>query len=233
MDSKCCKYHRSILRNRHRFPYRYTNANGTLDSFATFWHTVAKTFSNRSSVLGYELINEPPFPDLIEVLEIGQVDRVYLTPMYKKLHEVIRQVDDEHLLFYEPCVADLLETGLSEGPGGADYNDRQVFSYHVYCIDVTKQSDPKSDLVCDIDDTFLMNLRYEEAKKKKLGGMMITEFGGMINSTEGVKEIQRITGLADQYFQSQFQLDFPKKKGSFLFAWIQVGLIGNSKSIKI
>ena len=59
---------------------------------------------------------------------------------------------------------------------------------------MTKQSDPKSDLVCDIDDTFLMNLRYEEAKEKKLGGM--------INSTEGVKEIQRITGLADQYFQS-------------------------------
>jgi hypothetical protein len=34
--------------------------------------------------------------------------------------------------------------------------------------------------------------------------MMITEFGGMINSTEGVKEINRITGLADEYFQSQF-----------------------------
>ena len=86
-----------FLRTGISFPSRYTNVNGTLYSVASFWRTVAKTFSNRSSVLGYELINEPPFPDLIEVLGIGQVDRVYLAPMYKKLHEVIRQVDDEQL----------------------------------------------------------------------------------------------------------------------------------------
>jgi endoglycosylceramidase len=122
--------------------------------------------------------------------------------MYKNLHEVIRQIDDQHIIFFEPCVADLFQTGLTEGPGGMDYNNRQAFSYHVYCIDVTKQSDPKSDLVGDIDDTFLISIRYEEAKKKKFGGMMITELGGMINSTEDVKEINRITGLADEYFQS-------------------------------
>jgi endoglycosylceramidase len=123
--------------------------------------------------------------------------------LYKKLHEVIRQVDDKHILFYEPCVADLLQTGLTEGPGGVDYNDRQVFSYHIYCLDVTKQGDPKSDLLCEVDDTLMISSRYEEAKKKKFGGMMLTEFGAISNSTEGVKEINRITGLADQYFQSK------------------------------
>jgi endoglycosylceramidase len=209
---------------------RYTNGNGTLDSFASFWRIVANTFVNRSSVLGYELINEPPFPELIDAIEIGEVDRVYLTPMYKKLHEVIRQVDDKHIIFFEPCVADLLQTGLTEGPGGVDYNNRQAFSYHVYCIDVTNQSDPKSDLFCEIDDTFLMSIRYEEAKEKKFGGMMLTEFGGMINSTEGIKEINRITRLADEYFQSKFILE---KKNSFFFSFIQAGLIGNLKNIKI
>ena len=54
----------------------YTNGNDTLDSFASFWRTVAATFSNRSSVLGYELINEPPFPDLVDVVKIGEVDRL-------------------------------------------------------------------------------------------------------------------------------------------------------------
>jgi len=62
----------------------YTNGNGTFDSFSSFWRTVANAFVNRSSVLDYELINEPPFPELLEVIEIGEVDRVYLIPMYKK-----------------------------------------------------------------------------------------------------------------------------------------------------
>jgi endoglycosylceramidase len=138
------------------------------------------------------------------MVDIGHVDRTYLAPMYKKLHEVIRQVDDKHMIFFEPCLADIFETGLTEGPGGVDYNDRQVFSYHSYCGDVTKRGDPKSDLVCDIEDAYLINLRYEEAKKKKFGGMMITEFGDLSNSTEGIKEINRITGLADEYLQSKF-----------------------------
>ena len=204
MDLKCCKSNFIYLNKILFLVFRYTNGNGTLDSFASFLRTVASTFANRSSVLGYELLNEPSFSKLSEVVEVGLIDRVYLAPMYKKLHEVIRQVDDKHILFYEPCVADLLQTGLIEGPGGIDYNNRQVFSYHVYCIDVTKQGDPKSDLVCELDDTLLISLRFEEAKKKKFGGMMLTEFGAISNSTAGVKEINRITGIADQYLQSKF-----------------------------
>lgn len=182
---------------------RYTNQHGVLDSFASFWQTVASTFANRSSVLGYELLNEPPFANILEAIEIGYVDKTYLAPMYKKLHQVIRQVDDQHLIFYEPCVADLFRTGLTEGPGGTEYNDRQVFSYHIYCIDVTKQGDPKSDLACNIDDTLIMTLRFEEAKKKKFGGMMLTEFGAIINTTEGINELNRLTGLADDFLQSK------------------------------
>ena len=168
---------------------------------------MAGTFANRSSVLGYELFNEPSFSRLPDAVNIGAVDRTYLTPMYKKLHEVIRQVDDKRIIFYEPCVADLLQTGLEQGPGGVEYNDRQAFSYHVYCIDVTKQGDPKSDLVCEIDDALFISSRYEEAKKKKLGGMMLTEFGAISNSTAGVKEISRITGLADEFLQSKCEDD--------------------------
>ncbi|CAF3794333.1 unnamed protein product [Adineta steineri] len=192
------------------FHMLYTNKHGVLDSFASFWRTIASTFANRSSVLGYELLNEPPFTKLVDAVKLGEVDRVYLTPMYKKLHDVIRQVDDKRIIFYEPCVADLLQTGLQQGPGGVDYNNRQVFSYHVYCVDVTKQGDPKSDLVCDVDDALLISLRYEEAKKKKFGGMMLTEFGAISNSTEGIKEITRITNIADEYLQSWSYWQFKK-----------------------
>lgn len=150
------------------------------------------------------MLNEPSFPSIADAVELGLVDRVYLAPMYKKLHEAIRKVDDKHIIFFEPCSFDILQTGLTEGPGGADYNSRQVFSYHIYCLDVNKQGDPKSDLFCELDDTLLMNLRVEEARKKKFGGMMLTEFGGLSNSTEGIRELIRITGLADDYFQSEF-----------------------------
>ncbi|CAF1092630.1 unnamed protein product [Rotaria sordida] len=37
------------------FKMLYTNGNGTRESFASFWRTVANQFANRSSVLGYEL----------------------------------------------------------------------------------------------------------------------------------------------------------------------------------
>lgn len=185
--------------------YRVTNGNGTLDAFGSFWRTIANTFVNRSSVLGYELLNEPTFTHLIEPLESGYVDKTYLMPMYRKLHEIIRQVDDQHILFYEPSIFDALKTGLTEGPGGVEYNDRQVLSYHSYCADVTKQGDPKSDLLCDIDDELFIRSRYEEATTKKLGGMMLTEFGATSNSTEGITEISRITNIADEYLQSEFR----------------------------
>lgn len=42
-------------------------------------------------------------------------------------------MDDKHILFYEQAVATVTENGFTEGPGGPSYNDRQVFSYHIYC----------------------------------------------------------------------------------------------------
>lgn len=192
----------SYISNSIFFNSRYTNTNGTLEAFASFWHTVANYFANRSSVLGYELINEPSFPALTDALQIGLVDQEYLAPMYKKLHEVIRKVDDKHLIFYEPCVFDLIRTGFTEGPGGTEYNNRQVFSYHNYCLDVTKQGDPQSDLFCEIFDNALIYLRVQEARNKKLGGTMLTEFGGLSNSTEGIEELNRVTLIADELLQS-------------------------------
>ena len=182
---------------------RYTNGNGTLDAFALFWRAVASYFADRPSVLGYELLNEPSFPTLADAIKFGLVDREYLAPMYKKLHEVIRTVDDKHLIFFEPCIFDIWTTGLTEGPGGVEYNNRQVFSYHNYCFDVTKQGDPKSDLVCDVFDNYMIDIRVAEARRKKFGGMMLTEFGAISNSTKGIEEINRVVEVADEQLQSE------------------------------
>lgn len=134
---------------------------------------------------------------------MGFVDHTYLSPMYKRLHDAIRDIDDQHIIFFEPCVFDITETGFTEGPGGTEYNNRQALSYHNYCFDVTKQGDPKSDLVCDVFDTYMIDIRVAEARKKRFGGMMLTEFGAISNSTKGVEELNRITGLADNLLQSK------------------------------
>ncbi|CAF3559233.1 unnamed protein product [Rotaria sp. Silwood1] len=192
------------------FKMLYTDGNGTLEAFGSFWHKVASYFADRSSVLGYELINEPSFPALADVLQMGLVDQKYLAPMYRKLHEMIRKVDEKHLIFFEPCVFDVFHTGFTEGPGGAEYNNRQVFSYHDYCLDVTKQGDPKSDVFCELFDDALIYLRVKEAREKKLGGMMLTEFGGLSNSTQGIKELNRVTSVADEFLQSWTYWQFKK-----------------------
>jgi hypothetical protein len=50
------------------------------------------------------------------------------------LHSVIRQVDDNHIIFFENTINDIQGiNGFSAGPGGKSYNNRQAFSYHVYC----------------------------------------------------------------------------------------------------
>jgi endoglycosylceramidase len=53
--------------------------------------------------------------------------------MYAHLHNIIRQNDNDTIIFYERTVSDLSESGLPSGPGGDGYNSKQVFSYHIYC----------------------------------------------------------------------------------------------------
>lgn len=78
-------------------------------------------------------------------MEGGKADRENLAPLYKHVHDMVRQVDDNHILFYEPMVSDLQTVGLPvNGPGGAAYNNRQAFSYHIYCSVNDPHGDPRS-----------------------------------------------------------------------------------------
>ena len=54
--------------------------------------------------------------------------------MYYKLHNAIRNNDNEHVIFFEKALIDFTGScGFDEGPGGVAYNDRQAYSYHIYC----------------------------------------------------------------------------------------------------
>jgi endoglycosylceramidase len=57
------------------------------DEFAQYWQTVAATFYNVPSVIGYELINEPFFGDVFAdpmVATPGYADQYNLQPMYQR-----------------------------------------------------------------------------------------------------------------------------------------------------
>ena len=70
------------------------------------------------------------------LVEQGLADKINLAPLYERLAAAIRQVDQEHMIFYEPALVDITPLGFQHGPGGPDYNNRSVLSYHSYCGDV-------------------------------------------------------------------------------------------------
>ena len=68
-----------------------------------------------------------------EFLIPGVADAKNLAPLYASLHDTIRAIDDQHTIFFEPVTifsdlpfGNLTTTGLTQGPGGPAYNDRQV-----------------------------------------------------------------------------------------------------------
>ena len=186
----------------------YTNDQGILDKFGQFWRMIASKVKDYPNVLGYELINEPWLGDVpLEFKEFSPSnpnhdlwfpkvsDRRNLEPTYKKVHEYIRSVDNDTIIFFEPATGgnflDAWPVGFEEGPGGKDYNDRQALSYHIYCliIDRAKATDffqyiiaNLSVLTCDIMDDAMYNIRRDDVNRLNLAGFL-TEFG---NAGDGV-----------------------------------------------
>mmetsp|Transcript_2449 Transcript_2449/g.3566 ORF Transcript_2449/g.3566 Transcript_2449/m.3566 type:complete len:518 (-) Transcript_2449:1817-3370(-) len=183
----------------------YENTKGIADSFAAFWKLVATQFKDEPNVAGYELINEPWAGNIyrhpMNLLHFGHADKTYLMPFYKRINEAIRSVDNETIVFYEPMVSDVTTVGFESGPGGPEYNDRQAFSYHVYCQDVDNEGDPKSKWLCHLLDDSFFRWR-EEASKRIGGGVFLTEFGALSNSTSGIEELDWVIEQAEKRFHS-------------------------------
>ena len=70
--------------------------------------------------------------------------------MYSRLHDNIRTVDDDHILFFEKSTVNIIgSSGFDSGPGGPNYNDRQAYSYHIYCGSTDENGDPYDVAQCD------------------------------------------------------------------------------------
>jgi len=187
------------------FQNLYDDVNGIQKSFANFLKIVASQFNMTDSVLGYELMNEPWAGDIYRhptLILPEEADRRNLEPMYRNLHAVIRQVDDNHILFFENTVNDIQGiNGFSAGPGGKSYNNRQAYSYHVYCYPDDPEGNPRNIVECDAIDDFLYATDMDNLKRLGCGGML-TEFGAMANATVAIESLTAMTSIADANLQS-------------------------------
>jgi endoglycosylceramidase len=122
------------------FQCLYDNTNGFADYFELYWQLVSQAFAGNTAVLGYELINEPWAGDIYAdplLLLPGVAGRFNLMKLYDKAYKMIRQHDNDTLVFYEPVTWGVLlnlnyfGVGFLRPPGNDP--DRTVLSWHYYC----------------------------------------------------------------------------------------------------
>ncbi|EGC38983.1 hypothetical protein DICPUDRAFT_148335 [Dictyostelium purpureum] len=187
------------------FQMLYDNTNGLQDQMIDYWRVLVKTFMDLDTVLGYEIINEPWAGDIYEnieyILKLGYADEKNLLPLYQAVNQAIREIDQEHCVFYEKALTDLIHSRFPAGtPGGVEYNDRQVLSYHIYC-GTTRQGNPRHTSVCDGEEDLFFEGAMDDLKRTGGGGFM-TEFGAVSNETNSIDMLNYLTGHADKYLQS-------------------------------
>ena len=171
------------------FENLYQNTNGLRDEWEKFWVKTAKTFKNHSSVMGYELINEPWAGNIYRqptLLLPTIADKQNLAPAYDVLANAIRKVDNEHCIFFEPVTWDDFGVGFEAVPGGSDYQNRSVLSYHYY-------------IPPDFNANFDFFVRMRDLERLKCGGML-TEFA--THAEYSIEKMFEVMRDADLVFQS-------------------------------
>jgi len=180
------------------FQNLYNNTDGLRDRWAAFWAKTAETFKDYPNIIGYELINEPWAGDIYAnpLLMVPKVaDRMNLAPAYEVLNKAIRAIDDRHLVFFEPVTWDDYGVGFEEVPGGPEYKNRSVLSYHYYGHLPDGPSGP-------VEINFAV--RMDDLKRLKCGGML-TEF----QASEGnITSSLKAMAVADKYLQSWMGWDY-------------------------
>jgi len=187
------------------FQELYDNTRGLQDEFAAYWQAVAAAFADSPYVLGYEIINEPWAGDIYKhpkaLLEPGYADQNFLFPLYQNIYNAIREVDTEHIVFFESAVSDEYPCGFPSGPGGPEADEVQAYSYHVYCGPTDANGDPTKPLLCNYTDDYLFDVKQYDHKRMGLAGFM-TEFGALLGTQVGVDSLHYLLGKADHSIQS-------------------------------
>lgn len=213
----------------------YDNYAASLSCLVQFWEIIADNFKTFENVLGYELMNEPWAGDIYSypsLLLPGVAGKKNLQQMYNVLGNKIRQQDENTLIFYEPVTWGIFSnrsnigTGFSQVPGGPNFKNRSVLSYHFYCWLLQAQDAHitypffKREICHALAQTAFQTIQKDI--KKLGGGSFLTEFGlcgpdGNNKSTTTV-ECNFVMSTADKYLQSWTYWGFTNVQ-IFNFTW--------------
>jgi endoglycosylceramidase len=104
-------------------------------AYAQFWGEIARRFKGNEAVLGLEIMNEPFAGDVFADPALflpGVADRVHLAPFYEEVAAAIRLADPSASIFFESVTWDDVVCGFEHVPGGNEFADLSVLSYHYY-----------------------------------------------------------------------------------------------------
>jgi endoglycosylceramidase len=214
----------------------YSNTDGLADNMGKMWQQVAAVFKGHPAVIGYELINEPwlgqvplnlneldPLanPEFWDLWFSGVADRKNMAPLYDLVAGMIRQIDNDTTIFFEPASGGSVidaQVGFVNGPGGPSYDQAglNVLSYHTYCpliqADVpipTNGSDAIlawlwKELTLDIckhltDDQF--TTRHREVRRLGVGAVL-SEFGAIPHTHAAAEDMTKTLDAIDKIMHS-------------------------------
>ncbi len=121
----------------------YDNKHGMLDDLTHFWVEAAKEFKDIPGIIGYEIMNEPFAGNIFEQPDLvlsGVAGRRNLQRMHDAVATKVREVDTQHIIFYEPVTwgmifdGDLSGSGFEHVPGGDVWKNASAYAYHYYCM---------------------------------------------------------------------------------------------------
>jgi cellulase (glycosyl hydrolase family 5) len=103
------------------YPWLFSDASAQQHTIA-IWQRVARHYRNDSTVLGYDLLNEPipNYPGLEQY-------NASLEPFYKRLTTAVRQVDSHHVLIFGGAQWD-----NNFSVFGAPFDKNAVYTFHRY-----------------------------------------------------------------------------------------------------
>eukprot|EP00520_Triparma_pacifica_P006726 CAMPEP_0118638564 /NCGR_PEP_ID=MMETSP0785-20121206/3757_1 /TAXON_ID=91992 /ORGANISM="Bolidomonas pacifica, Strain CCMP 1866" /LENGTH=449 /DNA_ID=CAMNT_0006529833 /DNA_START=14 /DNA_END=1360 /DNA_ORIENTATION=+ len=190
----------------------YDNNHGMLDSLVDMWKHSAAQFKGNTNIIGMEIMNEPFAGDTYSDPSLflpGVAGKKNLARMNEAVAKGIREVDEDAVIFYEPVTWGMIfdgkiaGSGFDQVPGGDEYKDRSVFSYHYYCKSFAPHwpDHPWAQkLMCDKTIGPLVFKAVTKDLEKFGGAAMMTE--GMTCPDENQQECVNVANMLDEHLFS-------------------------------
>jgi endoglucanase len=111
------------------FPFLFESAESQ-ELTVKIWQKIAARYKNETTVLGYDLLNEP-IPHFFDMAYFNPK----LEPLYRKITAGIRQVDDNHIIILGGAQWD-----TNFKVFGAPFDKKLAYTFHRYWMDVKQDT---------------------------------------------------------------------------------------------